>query len=43
MIPVAWILMKKQKFKDYKKVFGKIKLHAIHLNLEFNPNDWYND
>ena len=43
MIPVAWILMKKRKFKDYKKVLGKIKEHAIHLNLELNPKSIMTD
>ena len=34
MIPVAWILRKKRKLKDYKKVLGKIKEHAILLNVD---------
>ena len=43
MIPVAWILMKKRKFSDYKKVFGKIKQHGIKLDLLLNPKSIMTD
>ena len=43
MIPVAWILMKKRKFSDYKKVFGKIKQHGIKLELVLNPKSIMTD
>ena len=37
MIPYAWILMKKRKTADYKKVFGKLKSEALKLNINLNP------
>ena len=37
MIPYAWILMKKRKTADYKKVFGKLKSEALELNINLNP------
>ena len=37
MIPVAWVLMKKRKYKDYKVVLSKIKERAIQMKLDLKP------
>ena len=43
MIPVAWILMKKRKFVDYKNVFSKIKKKANLLGILLNPKQIMTD
>ena len=43
MIPVAWVLMKKRKYKEYKVVFGKIKEHAMAKGVILNPRQIMTD
>ena len=43
MIPCVWVLMKKRKTVDYKKVFSKLKKETIKNNLILKPKQIMTD